>query len=616
MCKNANKEGESLNLPDILRISTAKPHRRVWKMILLIDNYDSFSYNVYQLIAAVEPDVKVVRNDEMTVEEIRILAPSHIILSPGPGRPSDAGICEEVIRCFAGEIPILGICLGHQAICEVFGATVTYTKQLMQGKQSLAALDTDSTLFRGMKKEITVARYHSLAAELPTELDALKVTAKTYDGEIMAVEHEKYPVYGVQFHPESVLTPEGYQIIENFLGKKRAARNADIREQGAEIKETKAEGEKQGAENRKAECRETESRKEGNRKTENGKTEHKEGSTKVIGEAIIRLSKKQDIGYEMARDVMNEIMSGEASDVQKSAYLTALSMKGETIEEITGSAEAMRDHALPVNHGMEVMEIVGTGGDGSNSFNISTTASLIIAGAGVPVAKHGNRAASSRSGAADCLEALGVNISVEPEKAAELLREAGICFLFAQKYHTAMKYVGPVRRELGIRTVFNILGPLTNPARACMQVMGIYDESLLEPMAKALSNLGVKKGMVVYGCEKLDEISICGPTSICCFKEGKIRMSTITPESAGLKRGEPGELLGGTPAENAAITRAILEGRERGAKRDTAVLNAAAALLVAGKADSLAKAVKLAEETIDSGRALRKLEQFVTLSNR
>lgn len=554
-------------------------------MILLIDNYDSFSYNVYQLTASVEPDVKVVRNDEMTVEEIRALAPTHIILSPGPGRPSDAGICEEVIRCFAGQIPILGICLGHQAICEVFGASITYAKQLMHGKQSAAFLDTDSTLFRGMKREITVARYHSLAAELPPELDTLKVTARTYDGEIMAVEHEKYPVYGVQFHPESVLTPEGYQIIENFLGKKRAFQNADMQEQSPAERELK-------------------------------EAEHKKECNNRIGEAIIRLSKKQDIGYEMARDVMNEIMSGEASDVQKSAYLTALSMKGETIEEITGSAEAMRDHALPVNHGMEVMEIVGTGGDGSNSFNISTTASLIIAGAGVPVAKHGNRAASSRSGAADCLEALGVNISVEPEKAEELLREAGICFLFAQKYHTAMKYVGPVRKELGIRTVFNILGPLTNPARACMQVMGVYDESLLEPMAKALSNLGVKRGMVVYGCERLDEISICGPTSICCFKEGKIRMSTITPESAGLKRGEPGELLGGTPAENAAITRAILEGRERGAKRDAAVLNAAAALLVAGKADSLAKAVKLAEETIDSGRALRKLEQFVTLSNR
>lgn len=560
-------------------------------MILLIDNYDSFSYNVYQLTATVDPDVKVVRNDELTVDEIQALAPTHIILSPGPGRPSDAGVCEEVIRCFAGKIPILGICLGHQAICEVFGATVTYAKQLMHGKQSLAALDTDSVLFRGMKKEITVARYHSLAAELPAELDTLKVIAKTYDGEIMAVEHEKYPVYGVQFHPESVLTPEGYQIIENFLGKKRAGRNMDMQEQNILEKGTKTEGKIQ-------------------------ETDNKEESKKMIGEAVIKLSKKQDISYEMARDVMNEIMNGEASDVQKSAYLTALSMKGETIEEITGSAEAMRNHALPVNHGMEVMEIVGTGGDGSNSFNISTTASLIIAAAGVPVAKHGNRAASSKSGAADCLEALGVNISVEPEKAAELLREAGICFLFAQKYHTAMKYVGPIRKELGIRTVFNILGPLTNPAKAGMQVMGVYDESLLEPMAKVLSNLGVKKGMVVYGQEKLDEISICGPTSICCFKEGKTQMSTITPESVGLKRGAKGELLGGTPAENAAITRAILEGRERGAKRDAAVINAAAALFVAGKADSLAKAVKLAEETIDSGKALSKLEQFVLLSNR
>ncbi|MDE5590009.1 MAG: gamma-glutamyl-gamma-aminobutyrate hydrolase family protein [Acetatifactor sp.] len=275
-------------------------------MILLIDNYDSFSYNVYQLTASVDPDVKVVRNDELTADEIQALGPTHIILSPGPGRPSDAGVCEEVIRRFAGQIPILGICLGHQAICEVFGATVTYAKQLMHGKQSLAALDTDSVLFRGMKKEITVARYHSLAAELPAELDTLKVTAKTYDGEIMAVEHEKYPVYGVQFHPESVLTPEGYQIIENFLGKKREDRNMDMQEQRMEGK--------------------------------NPKTENKEGSRKMIGEAIINLSKKQDISYEMARDVMNEIMSGEASDVQKSAYLTALSMKGETIEEITGSA--------------------------------------------------------------------------------------------------------------------------------------------------------------------------------------------------------------------------------------------------------------------------------------
>lgn len=559
-------------------------------MILLIDNYDSFSYNVYQLATSVEPDIRVIRNDEMTVAEIEELKPTHIILSPGPGRPADAGVCEEVIRYFAGKVPILGICLGHQAICEVFGAKVSYAKQLMHGKQSRASLDTASTLFQGMKQEITVARYHSLAVEIPPSLSDLKVTARTFDGEIMAVEHVRYPIYGVQFHPESVLTSDGCSVIENFLGKKRVVPSAGEQEQ----------------QNRNA----------GEKKVEEMKTEAGKSGKKAISEAILLLSKKQDLSYEMAKDVMNEIMNGEADEVQKSAYLTALSMKGETIEEITGSAEAMRDHALPVEHDADVLEIVGTGGDGSNSFNISTTASIIIAAAGVPVAKHGNRAASSKSGAADCLEALGVNISIEPQKAASLLSEAGICFLFAQKYHTAMKYVGPIRRELGIRTIFNILGPLTNPAKAKLQVMGVYDESLLEPMAKVLSNLGVRKGMVVYGQEKLDEISICGPTSVCCFKEGKIQMDTITPESVGLKRGEKGDLLGGSPAENAAITRAIFEGRERGAKRDAAVINAAAALFVAGKTGSLADAARLAELTIDSGRALNKLEQFVLLSNR
>lgn len=536
-------------------------------MILLIDNYDSFSYNVYQLTASVNPDVKVIRNDEMTVEEIAKLSPSHIILSPGPGRPSDAGVCEDVIRAFGGKIPILGICLGHQAICEVYGAEITYAKQLMHGKQSVATLDRESVLFSGMKERITVARYHSLAANPETIPQDLKVTATTEDGEVMAVEHRKFAVYGVQFHPESVLTPDGREIMENFLKPGRDT------------------------------------------------TKEEKGSKAMIGEAIVKLSKKEDIGYEMAKGVMNEIMSGEATDVQKSAYLTALSMKGETIEEITGSAEEMRNHALPVNHGLDVMEIVGTGGDGSNSFNISTTASLIISAAGVPVAKHGNRAASSKSGAADCLEALGVNISLEPERAASLLREEGICFLFAQKYHTAMKYVGPIRKELGIRTVFNILGPLTNPAKPSMQIMGVYDASLLEPMAKTLRNLGVKKGMVVYGQERLDEISICGPTSVCCFKGDDIRMDTIRPESVGLKLGKAGDLLGGTPAENAAITRAILEGKERGAKRDAAVINAAAAIFVAGKAGSLKEAVLVAQNTIDSGAALKKLEQFIKLSN-
>ena len=542
-------------------------------MILLIDNYDSFSYNVYQLIGSINPDMKVIRNDELTIEEIEALAPSHIVISPGPGRPRDAGICEDVIRHFQGRIPILGICLGHQAICEVYGATITYARELMHGKQSVVTLDQDSRLFEGMEKQITVARYHSLAAAPDTLPDCLQVTATTQDGEIMAVQHREYPVYGVQFHPESVLTPQGRAILENFLAG------------------------------------------ESKRHTEHQKINGKE-EKKMIGEAIIKLSKKEDIGYEMAKAVMNEIMSGEATDVQKSAYLTALSMKGETIEEITGSAEEMRRHATRLLHEQDVLEIVGTGGDGSNSFNISTTASLVISAAGVPVAKHGNRAASSKSGAADCLEALGVNISLEPEQSLKLLNEINICFLFAQKYHSAMKYVGPIRKELGIRTVFNILGPLTNPAGANMEVLGVYDESLVEVLAEVLRNLGVTRGMVVYGQDKLDEISVCAPTTVCEIRDGQLKKYVITPEELGLKTHDRGQLLGGTAQENAAITRAILSGQEQGAKRDAVIINAAAGLYVADKAEDLRDGVQLAQELIDGGRALQQLEKFIAHSQK
>lgn len=334
----------------------------------------------------------------------------------------------------------------------------------------------------------------------------------------------------------------------------------------------------------------------------------------MIKEAIVTLNNKQDIGYVMAKEVMNEIMSGEASDVQKAAYLTALSMKGETIDEITGSAEEMRNHASKLSHEMDVLEIVGTGGDGANSFNISTTASLVIAAAGVPVAKHGNRAASSRSGAADVLESLGVNITLAPKQSEEVLRRTGICFLFAQVYHGAMKFVGPVRKELGIRTVFNILGPLTNPANPNTQIMGVYDEGLVQTMAHVLSKLGVRKGMVVYGQDKLDEISMSAPTTICEFENGVFENYVITPEQFGFERCQKDDLLGGTPDENAKITRSILNG-EKGAKRNAVVLNAGAALFVAGKADSMLAGVRLAEEIIDTGKAAEKLEEFITVSN-
>ena len=496
-------------------------------MIVLIDNYDSFSYNLYQLIGSVDPDVKVVRNDAYTVEEIEAMKPEAIILSPGPGKPSDAGICIGAIRYFAGKVPVFGVCLGHQAICEAFGGTVSYAKELMHGKQKEIHQIGENQLFQGLPETFQAARYHSLAAlkeELPEEL---KVTAESEDGEVMAVEHTKYPIYGVQFHPESVMTPP----------------------------------------------------------------------------------------YEESKAVMNEIMDGETSQVQTAAYLTALAMKGETIDEITGSAEGMRSHALQLKHDMDVLEIVGTGGDGSNSFNISTTASLVIAAGGVPVAKHGNRAASSKSGAADVLEALGVKITLTPEQSEKILEKIGICFLFAQTYHTAMKYVAPVRKELGIRTVFNILGPLTNPANANMQIMGVYSEELVEPMAQVLVKLGVKKGMVVYGTDSLDEISMSAPTAVCEICDGKLAPYEIVPEQFGYKKCEKDELKGDTPQENATITRAILDGSEQGAKRQAVCMNAGAALYVAGKAGTLEEGVRLAEQLIDSGAALKKLEAFIRESN-
>lgn len=335
----------------------------------------------------------------------------------------------------------------------------------------------------------------------------------------------------------------------------------------------------------------------------------------MIKEAIIKLSKKENLSYQEAENVMDEIMSGQATPVQMSSYLTALSLKGETIDEITGSAAGMRAHCVKLLHELDVLEIVGTGGDGSNSFNISTTASLVIASAGVPVAKHGNRAASSKSGSADVLEALGVNIMVSPEKSAQLLKKINICFLFAQNYHIAMKYVAPIRKELGIRTVFNILGPLSNPAGANMELMGVFDESLVEPLARVMLNLGVTRGMVVFGQDKLDEISMSAPTSVCEIRDGNFRSYVITPEQFGYTSCKKEELVGGTPQENAEITRNIISGQDKGARRQAVCLNAGAALYIAGAAGSLEEGVRLAEKQIDSGAAKKVLDDFIRESN-
>ncbi len=338
----------------------------------------------------------------------------------------------------------------------------------------------------------------------------------------------------------------------------------------------------------------------------------------MIKEAIVKIVNKEDLTYDEAYTVMNEIMSGETTPTQNAAFLAALSTKSakaETTEEIAGCASAMRAHAIKADVGDDVFEIVGTGGDNAQSFNISTTAGIVAAAGGMKVAKHGNRAASSRCGTADCLEALGVNIMQDPARCKEMLEEAGMCFFFAQKYHASMKYVGAIRRELGFRTVFNILGPLTNPASPSMQLLGVYDGYLVEPLAHVLADLGVRRGMVVYGQDKLDEISMSAPTSVCEIRDGWYRSYVITPEEFGFTRCTKEDLQGGDPEENAAITRAVLGG-EKGPKRDAVLMNSGAALYIGGKSETMKDGVSLAAELIDSGKALRTLRRMIEVSNR
>ena len=494
-------------------------------MILLIDNYDSFTYNLVQVIGTINPDIKVIRNDAMSVEEIEKLKPSHIILSPGPGYPKDAGVCEEVVRKLQGKIPILGVCLGHQAICEVYGAKITHARKLMHGKKSRVKIETESPIFAGMEG------------------------------------HKEYPVYGLQFHPESILTPKGKTILENFLN----------------IKASK-------------------------------------GDRLMIKDAIHTLMNGQDLSYEMAREVMEEMMDGTATQAQMGSFLTALRMRGETIDEITAFAQVMREKGVKIKPEREVIDIVGTGGDEVGTFNISTTSAFVVAAGGVPVAKHGNRSVSSKSGAADVLENLGANVALDAKQNETILNQTGMCFMFAPVYHSSMKYAAPVRKEMGERTVFNILGPLSNPAAATMQLLGVYDKKLVEPLAKVLGNLGVTRGVAVCGSDGLDEITVTGETTVCEIRFGETKTYTISPEQFGIKRCELSELIGGTPVENAQITREILTGKERGAKRNAVLLNAGMRLYLGIDGITLEEGVKMAADLIDSKKALAKIEEFVKVT--
>ena len=543
-------------------------------MILLIDNYDSFTYNLYQYMGIFEKDIKVVRNDKITIEEIEQLNPNRIVLSPGPKSPKEAGICMDVVKHFYTKKPILGICLGHQSIGAAFGAKIIHAKELMHGKQSLIEHDGKS-VFEGIPSPVHVARYHSLAVDEKTLPDVFEILARTEDGEIMAMQHKEYPLIGIQFHPESILTEMGMRILENFLTNIAGIRLGD-------------------------------SKKEETMSAVNQET---------LKPFLTKIVEGNHLTEEEAYKAMDCIMSGNATDAQMGSFLTGLRMNHETPEEITGFAKVMRAKAAIVPEETEAIDIVGTGGDLANSFNISTTSAFVIAAAGAKVAKHGNRSVSSKSGAADVLEALGAKIGLTPEESKKCLDEVGAAFLFAQTHHGSMKYAGPVRAQLGVRSVFNILGPLANPAMTNYIVLGVYEKELVRPMADVMKNLGVKRALIVYGDDGLDEISISSTTSVCEINGDEIKEYTIDPEELGLTLAKKEDIVGGTADENAIITKDILTGKEQGAKRDIVLLNAGAALYTIGKAETIKDGVKLAAEMIDSGKANEKLEQFIAYTN-
>lgn len=548
-------------------------------MILVIDNYDSFTYNLVQYLGELGYTVEVRRNDAITLDEIAAMKPDQIVISPGPGTPDNAGISVDLIKRFHQEIPILGVCLGHQAIGQAFGGKVIRAKQIVHGKVSPIEHNQQG-LFHNLPSPLMATRYHSLIVEEPLP-DCLEITARGKDAEVMALRHKAYPVVGVQFHPESVLTEYGHEMLRNFLqieaGDPGPVKLAPEPAAKPEMPPAPA-------------------------------------IIMPIKTAINKVMNGESLTIEEADEVMSQIMAGEATPAQIGAYLTALRMKGETVEEVTGSARAMRRAAVPVKAATppeELVDVVGTGGDGAGTFNISTTTAFVVAGAGQKVAKHGNRAASSKSGSADVLAALGVNLDLSPDQVARAIDEVGIGFLFAVKHHPAMKHaIGP-RREMGVRTVFNILGPLTNPAGVKSLTVGVYDGNLTEPLAKVLGELGNRSAFVFHGHGGLDELTTTGPNRVSRLKDGQVTTETLDPTELGFATADPADLRGGTAEENAEITRAILSGRQNGPRRDVVVLNAAAALVAAGKAEDLREGINLANQSIDSGAALAVLDKFV-----
>jgi anthranilate synthase/phosphoribosyltransferase len=531
------------------------------QMIAVIDNYDSFTYNVVQALQRLSDDtVQVFRSGECSVADIEAVKPNRLVISPGPGRPSDAGISIEAIKYFKGKIPILGICLGHQAIGEAFGARIVQAKHIRHG--IVEDIDLDGRgLFRIIGKSGKFTRYHSLVVDESTLPADFEVTARAKDGDIMGIRHKTLPIEGIQFHPESIASENGDKIFIAFLNYRRENLN--------------------------------------------------------VAAILNQLIAKKDLDEKTAALFMENLTDGTLDERQTAAILTAMAAKGPSASEMTGCAAVLRRKCRKFpQSGDGLAEIVGTGGDGKGSFNISSFSALIVAACGQPIAKHGNRAVSSKSGAADFYEALGIKIDTQPEKTAALLEETNFAFLMATIYHAAMRFAGPVRRALGVKTIMNVLGPLTNPAGAAYEVLGVYALNLMEPVARAAKRLGAKRVMVIHSKDGYDEISPCTQTYAFIIDEnGKETKTLIKPEDFGITGCSEAELAGGTGKENAQLALDILEGKGRETIKAAVGLNSAAVLYISGKVPSMQAGYKMALAALESGKVKEKIEQVRQKTN-
>lgn len=525
-------------------------------MILILDNYDSFTFNVYQqLLQVTDKVVKVIRNNKIDVEGVKQLNPTHIIISPGPGRPEDAGISIDLIREFTGKIPILGICLGHQAIISAFDGDIISAKNIVHGKVEPITCDGKG-LFRNLGTPVNYTRYHSLVGDINTLPDCLEITSTSADGEIMGVRHKEYNIEGVQFHPESIASENGLSLFKNFLNYKREPFNSTLK--------------------------------------------------------LEKLISGESLTFDEANEFMEELTDGNLSDALIAAYSVAMNCKGISAVEIAGCAKALRDKRTPVVVDVPVIDTCGTGGDGLNTFNISSFTALLVSACGAYVAKHGSRAVSSKSGSSDFYTELGIALESEPEKITDSINTHKFAFMFAPHFHKAMRFAAPARKAMKIKTIFNLIGPLSNPANAEFQIIGVWDEKFCPIVAKAAKLLGVKKVMVVHGLDGIDEISISDKTRIVVIDEKDVVEDYIfNPEDEGIPMFKLSELGGGSAKENANMARDILDGDGSDAIRAACCLNAGAGLMIYGLASSISEGYKMAQDVIENGLLKSKIEELV-----